>query len=226
MTISAFLLTALLSVVSFTLNASSRVDRRTESTERVSRVFAALSRDLEAIAPLRWAAPKGGFVFAGSPDRLLFARQERSDAGVPEDKVIILQASGNRLLRSEAALSSLALSEIDINAAAPQDILDGRYQLRFAYFSRLPDGREALTDGWADPAQMPVAIQLSLSDGKAPPIASARVRIRVDAEPGCAAPTKAVCSLAATPIVDGDPAPGVETQIDADDALGWGRYAQ
>lgn len=226
MTISAFILAALFSAVSLTLHTAARVDRSGQSTENVSRVMAALSREIEEIAPLRWAGPNAGFVFEGAPDRLLFAREDRSSDEIDRERAVILQATGNQLLRSEAPLLPNYRTAADIAKAPAQDMLDGRFQVRFAFFSRLASGREALTDNWNNPALLPVAIRVSLSGNRGGPIASARVQVLVSAEPGCAAPARAACSLV-VPATDGEdeqPEPG--PKVDADDSLGWERYAQ
>lgn len=226
MTISAFVLAALMSVAFFTVRASQRVDRQTRLTENVSRLMAALARDIEQIAPVHWAGPAAGFVFQATDQRLMFARQTMAPDGAPDDQTVILESKGGQLYRSEAPLLPTSRAATDIAAGMPQAMLDMPVIVRFAYFSRLASGQEALTDTWSDPTQLPVAIRVSITDPQGRVVGNTRVQLRVDAEPGCAVPDKATCSLATATPSDDDAQAAAPAPIDVDDPLGWERYAK
>jgi hypothetical protein len=226
MTVSAFILAALLSIVSFTLRTSAHVSRQTQDIENASRVMASLVREIQAIAPLRWAGQNAGFVFQGREQGLVFAREVVAPDGAVDDRAVLLQGDGKQLFRSEASLLPAYRSAAEIAAGEKQALLDTDFQVRFAYFARLEDGQEALTNTWDNPALLPVAIRVSITDSKGALIGSSRVQIRVDAEPGCAAPTKALCNFAADRKTDDGQPPETETPVDADDSRGWERYAK
>ena len=226
MTISAFILAALLSIVFFTIRASQRIDRQTQAVENVGRVMAALAREIQQAAPLRWGSQGSGFVFSGDAMSLMFARENLSADGAADDQAVILRNANGQLLLSETPLLPNYRSASELVAAPQQPVLDRRFQVRFAYFSRLGNGQEALTDKWTDALQMPVAVRVSMTDGTGRLVGSTRVALRVDAEPGCAAPTKLNCSFATNVESADDAQPAAESKVEADDQLGWGRYAQ
>lgn len=220
MTISAFLLAALISVVALMLRASDRVGRSSQEIEDTSRVMASLSREIEQIAPLRWAGRDAAFVFAGNSQSIVFAREARAADGAIENQVVFLQGDGDRLFRKQAPLLPGAQALADIAAGNAQQILPARLTVRFAYFARLDTGQEALTNTWGNPALLPVAVRVSLLDRAGVLKSATRVQIRVDAEPGCAAPGKGLCSFVKKTGAD-EEQDDTGKPIDPDDAAGW-----
>eukprot|EP01035_Chromulina_nebulosa_P010374 gene10374-13943_t len=180
MTISAFVLSALFSMAFFTIRASERLDRRTMDTENITRVIAALSREIEQAAPLRWAGPGAGFVFQGGTQDLLFARQTAAADQAIDDRATLMQSRGDQLFLREAPLLPSDRGITDLSPGPASAMLDTPLRVRFAYFSRAENGVEALTDIWTDPAHMPVAIRVSMTTGDGILVASARIRLRVD----------------------------------------------
>jgi type II secretory pathway component PulJ len=225
MAISAFTLVALLSVASLAMRASQRENSRSQEIESATRVMSSLAREIEQIAPVRWAGAGGAFVFNGSDRSLSFSREAGMPNGGIGHQAVFLRADGNHLYQSEATLLPGNRNFGELVASDPQDLLQGRLQVRFAYFSRLDNGDEALTDTWAEAGQLPAAVRVSLASGDGVVFAARRVQIFVDAEPGCAAPG-AACSLAKQLRSEDEPEPSAEKTVDADDQLGWERYAK
>lgn len=193
MTISALLLAALVSIASVTMRTSSRIEGRSEAIENGTRILAALSRDIERGAPIRWAGKDAGFVFIGRDRGLVFASEVRLADGTSNIIAIGIDG-GESIARRMANISPNAASFDDLAFDPPETIAGGRYSLAFAYYGRLPDGREALTDVWRDQSQLPVAVRLTLSDA-AGTTTTLRVKLGVDAEPGCGFPKKGNCGL-------------------------------
>lgn len=193
MTISALLLVALFSIASVATRSSGRLARETEHIESTTRIFAALSREVARAAPIRWAGKSGGFVFSGSKRSLVFAREVRLADGSTTIGAAHIE-SGKGLNRRVAIVSPGAESVADLAFGAPETIADGRFSLALAYYGRLPDGRETLTDIWQNPHQLPVAVRLTLfeADGTSSVL---RVKLDIDAEPGCGFPKKGRCGL-------------------------------
>lgn len=193
MTISALLLAALVSVASMTMRMSTRIERQSETIENGTRILAALSRDIERGLPIRWAGKGAGFVFIGQGRSLVFASEIRL-ADATTDVVAIQIDGGNGLARRVASIPPNATSLDNLAFTPPESIAARRFKLAFAYYGRLPDGRETLADLWLDPDQLPVAVRLTLSDA-AGATSTLRVRLDVDAEPGCGFPQKGHCGL-------------------------------
>ncbi|MFB2553938.1 hypothetical protein [Ensifer soli] len=224
MTISAFLLVALASVVALVMRASYRSARLSETVEQSSRIVDALARDIGAAAPIRWAG--GGFVFTGSQTALTFARTLRQPDGASTIQLVSLAGKGNMTIETASGLPPDARGPTDITAEGQGIVFQQGRTIRFAYFSRLEDGREALTDTWTSPDAMPVAVRATVRDATGATLGTVRIPFRIDAEPGCAAPERGHCGLA--PRVADDPGtePVDQGPIDPDDALGWLRYGQ
>lgn len=223
MAISAFLLVAMASVVSLMLRASERTQRTSQDIEETSRTLAMLMREIGQITPVRWAGPGAGFAFEGTSDRLSFARVMQMPDDYSEIRMVTLHSERGRLTQEERALTPTAGGLADLDPTLTQDVVQQRFSIRFAYFSRLDTGQEALTDTWGDSFLLPLAVRVSLIDRDGSS-RSVRVPILVDAEPGCAAPDKAVCSFVRGKLPNEVLEPDEETPIDPDDKLGWLRY--
>lgn len=194
MTISAFLLAALFSIASFVIRASGRVENRSETIENRGRVLASLSREIEQIAPLRWAGKGSGFVFLGTRSTLAFASRKTSTDTGDIVQAVFLDAGRSGLSRRLAAVSPVATSFRDLRIGPADTVFGRQYSVAFAYYGRAEGNREALQDAWQDPSQLPAAIRITLrgADGTEETM---RIQIRADAETGCAQPGDATCSL-------------------------------
>lgn len=193
MTISALLLAALFSIASTTTSVSHRVERQANAIEERTRLLAALAREIRQAAPIRWAGADGAFIFSGTTRSLGFAADSLSPDGTTDVVAIVIDA-GDTVTRRVGNIGPNARSFEDIAIGQPEAMIDGRYRLALAYYSRLADGREALLDAWADPRQMPRAVRLTLT-GKDGTTTTLRVRLGVDAEPGCGFPKSGHCSF-------------------------------
>ena len=203
MAIAALLLLALGSLVSLVLRAADRTAAAGTEVEEKARIRAALIARIEPITPHRWAGRGAGFVFEGSETTLTFARFRLRAGGFVESRLVRLVSEGHVLREEEQPLPPDAR---DIGMLAGGDgavVLQDRFVVRFAYFFRLADGTEALTDRWSATAAMPVAIRVTVADPDGTSRGNVRVAIRVNAEPGCAAPTEAICSLVPRPTEPG-----------------------
>lgn len=193
MTISALLLAALFSIASLTMRMSGRVEQQSARIENGTLILAALSRDIERAVPVRWAGRNAGLVFDGTERSMAFAREINS-----ADGTIVLNAiqiDGDRgFIRRTSDIPPQATSFGDLSYEPRAAIWADRYKLTFAYYGRLPDGREVLTTAWENASQLPVAIRLSLrgTDGTRSIL---RVKLDPDAELGCGFPAKGNCSL-------------------------------
>ena len=199
MTISALLLAALFSIASTTSRVSARVERQAGEIEERTRLLSALAREVRQAVPVRWAGTDGSFIFSGTSRRIGFAADSVSPDGVTDVVAIVIDA-GEAVTRRMGNIGPNAKSFEDIAFGRPEAMVDNRYRLTFAYYARLPDGREALLDSWTDPRRMPEAVRLTLS-GKDGTTSTLRVGLDVDAEPGCGFPKSGLCSFApvATP---------------------------
>lgn len=230
MAIGALLLVALGSLVSLVLRASDRTASASQEIEETSRIFSTLIDRIESITPQRWAGPSAGFVFEGTETALLFARFAKPSDTATGSRLVIIAGNGANLREEERPLppdasdiATVTSRETDVVSAS----LQKGYTVRFAYFSRLRNGQEALTDRWSGRRAMPVAIRVTLTDRNGERRGSVRVPIRVDAEPGCAAPGQGICSLVpdATSSAGNVPPAGGEP-IDPDESRGWERYVR
>ncbi|UVC12608.1 prepilin-type N-terminal cleavage/methylation domain-containing protein (plasmid) [Rhizobium sp. TH2] len=193
MTISALLLAALFSIASLTTRMSGRIQRQSESIENGTLILAALSRDIERAAPIRWAGKDAGLVFNGAERSMVFARETKfADGGT---NLNAIQIDGDRgFIRRAPDIPPQAISFSDLAFEQPAAIWSDGYVVTFAYYGRLPDGREVLTTAWENASQLPVAVRLTL--WRADKTRSTlRVKLDTDAEPGCGFPEKGSCSL-------------------------------
>jgi type II secretory pathway pseudopilin PulG len=193
MTISALLLAALLSVASLTMRMSGRIERQSARIENGTLILAALSREIERAAPTRWAGKEPGLVFNGTERSMVFAREIKLVDGVTNLSAI--QIDGDRgAIRRAPDIPPQTESFNDLAFEQQTAIWAKEYKLTFAYYGRLPDGREVLTAAWENASQLPVAVRLTLwgADGTRSML---RVKLDTDAEPGCGFPKKGNCSL-------------------------------
>lgn len=228
MAIGALLLVGLGSLASLVLRASDRTSHGAQEIEESARIFAALVDRLQTITPQRWAGPEAGFVFEGTETGLFFARFHDGPERSRTSRLVILSGDGLALRQEERPLPPDAQNVSAVPALtgeATTAILQRGFAVRFAYFSRLADGTEVLTDRWSGRSAMPVAVRATLTDAEGTSRGSVRVPVRVDAEPGCAATEAVPCSL--RPRADPGSASGdTDTTIDPDDARGWERYGR
>ena len=194
MTISALLLAALFSVASLTLRSSGKIERLSEEIEERTRLIAALSREIERALPVRWAGKDDAFIFNGTASNIAFAVEVPLPGGVTDMAAVFVDGAAGvtrRVVEVGPAMASFG----DVAGGRSEVMADSRYRVKFSYFARLSDGREALLDTWPDARQLPVAIQLIVS-GRDGTTSVARVKLGVDAEPGCGLPKAGRCSLA------------------------------
>jgi type II secretory pathway pseudopilin PulG len=195
MTISALLLAALFSITSMTLRASARIERQTQQIEMRIRLLSALAREIQRAVPARWAGRNAGFIFMGDRQRVAFATELPSPGGATETVAVFIDGA-KAITRRVAIVDPAASSFAELAIGRPEPLSNGELRLAFAYFARLADGREALVETWPDARQYPVAVQVMLSD-RAGERSTMRVRLNVDAEPGCDFPDSGRCSLRA-----------------------------
>ena len=224
MTISAFILVALVSTVSLVSRASDRTAKASQEIEHISRVIASLRRDVAQAEPVRWAGPDTGFVFSGSENEVTFARHRLLSVGARSYVVIRLESDSTGLYRRQTQLFPQSAGFAELALGDRQTLLKGQNGVRFAYFDRLASGQEALVDSWSDPTRMPVAIRVSLRGTAGE--RSTRIALSVQAEPGCAEADMSGCPLAEAGGSDTESAPEAVDRIDANDPLGWERYTQ
>lgn len=225
MAIGAFLLVALVSLVHLLTRADARTADLSRRVEAESRALDAIGRDLRPVVRARWGGAGTPFVFAGTNRRMQFAVR---DPAVGDIRFVTLQAGDGRVLRTDAALPPFAGGPADLGPGATSDLYAGPSNVRFAYFQRLGAGQEALTDTWTAPLDMPSAVRIALIDPATGAITSSvRFPLMVDAEPGCAAPRRGVCSYVETGEADAiDDADLPPEAVEASDPLGWLRYAR
>lgn len=199
--ISAAILAGLASVLGLVLRTGDRTAARGEAMEASGRTVAAVAREIRQLARVRWSgAARRSFVFAGEPDRILFARRTRGADGLAETDTVVLQSvgadGGGRLLRAVAALPTGAESLADLRFGAAAEVYRGPSLIRLAYFGRSRDGgTEILTETWPAATALPVAIRIGVVDPATGRLTSSlRVPVLVDAEPGCADPKTGFCS--------------------------------
>jgi general secretion pathway protein J len=228
MAISAFLLVALISLLHLMTRADARTAELSRRTEADSRAFDTLKRDLRSVTRTRWGGAGTDFVFSGSESRIQFAVRD-PDAG--EIEFVTLSAEDGiigRVIRTSVAFPPFVRTSAELGAGVISEIYRGRSNVRFAYFSNLAGDQESLTDGWTQPLSMPSAIRVSLIDPNTRLIESSiRIPLMIDAEAGCAAPRRGLCSYVETGEADAvDISDFAPESIDPTDALGWMRYAR
>jgi hypothetical protein len=173
-----------------------------EASEADRRGLAALAREIELAQRLRWAGPPEArpFVFLGSAESLLFAIDSPIGSAAAPSRIVQLQSAvtsdGGEVLRAETALPPSARDIADLVPEPARLLHRGPWRLRFAYIATATvKTPEIAFDAWDLPDAMPVAVRLSLEDPETGLVArSLRVALRVEAESGCAAPTKGFCS--------------------------------
>lgn len=214
MAISAFVLVALISLVSMVTRASARLSAANLDVETQTRTLAILSNKLEEIAPLRWAGPGGALIFSGRPTSLTFARQPLSPTE-PEE-FVTLTSIGMALSEERGPLPPDATALPIARSATP---VQQRYAVRFAYFGRGDGETEVLVDRWEKADEMPVAIRVSLFTADGSPAGALRIPIRITGEIGCAKPGS--CGNQQD---DADTPAVADQTADPEDTRGWLRY--
>ena len=215
MAIGAIILVAVGSLLGLMSRQADRTAERTERLDVAGHALAALARDIGSIARARWAGPgRRNFVFAGLPDRMLFSL-DRSDAdGTPRSLAILLQGTetkeGSAVLCAEAPLSPLDRDEAALDFAPARTVYAGTAPVRFAYVVAPGEGApERVVDAWPASETLPIAVLFAFTDPASGEILSSlRVPLRIEAEPGCAAPRKAFCSRIDPRSVEEQGAPG------------------
>jgi type II secretory pathway component PulJ len=200
--ISGAVLVGLFSLTNVVSRHARTVFGRVEASEADRRGLAALAREIESAQHLRWAGPPDArpFVFLGAADRVQFAVEVRGDAAGAPAQVVQVQSvagdHGGEILRTEAAFHPAARDIADLAPAPVRLLQRGPWRLRFAYIAAATvKTPEIAFDAWDLPDAMPAAVRLSLEDPETGLAAqSLRVALRVEAESGCAAPTRGFCS--------------------------------
>lgn len=200
--ISGAVLLGLCSLTNVVSRHARLVFARVEASEADRQGLAALAQDIGLAQRLRWAGPPGAqpFVFLGAADRLLFAVESPLGSPLAPVRLVQLQSAvtpeGGEVLRAEAALPPAARDIADLVPGPVNAVHWGSRRLRFAYIAAATAKTpEIAVDTWDLPDAMPVAVRLSLEDPETGLAAqSLRVALRVEAEAGCAAPTKGFCS--------------------------------
>lgn len=228
MAIGAFLLVALGSLVRMVVRADTRAAAISGEIEASGRVLNSVARDLRAAGRIRWGGQGSGFVFSGGARRVAFALREPATGSIEFVTFAAQDGVSNALIRTTAELPPYASSASELPAGATLPVYTGRLAVRFAYFSRMRSGQEVLTDDWPLSVDMPSAVRIALVDPASNRIAvSLRVPLKIDAEPGCAAPRRAVCSYVENGEADAlEEADLPREAVDANDPLGWMRYAR
>lgn len=225
MAIGAFLLVAMVSLVHLAVRADARTQDLASRVEGQTRALEAIARDLRPALRVRWHGPGAPFVFAGGPDTLRFAGRDETSGEV---RLVTLRAEPGRVLRTSAPLPAIAAGPDDPAGGSGSEIETGGDLVRFSYFQSLPGGEDVLLDAWALPLAMPSAVRVAILDMRTgEPRASLRIPLMIDAEPGCAAPSRAACSYRETGDADVvAPSDLPPEAVDAADPLGWARYAR
>ncbi|WP_375462400.1 type II secretion system protein J [uncultured Methylobacterium sp.] len=201
MAISAVILVALGSLLGLMSRQADLTAQRTERMDAAGHALAAVARDLGSVARARWGGPgPRAFVFLGLPDRVLFAIDRSGEDRPVRTVAVLLQsapAEGRSLvLRGEAALSPLDRGQDSLDFGVSRTLYAGEAEMRFAYVAApVAGGPEILLDAWPAGETLPIAVRVAFTDPASGDILSSlRVPLRIEAEPGCAAPRKAFCS--------------------------------
>ena len=201
MAIGAVILVAAGSLLGLMSRQADRVADGIERLDVADHASAAIARDLRSIARARWAGPgPRNFVFAGLPDRILFSLDRTDTDRRVRSFVVLLQGTdtenGGAILRAEAPLSPFDHDETALDFAPAHTFYAGRAQIRFAYIAAPAGGApELVLDAWPAGETLPIAIRVAFTDpGSAEILSTLRIPLRIEAEPGCAAPRKAFCS--------------------------------
>jgi hypothetical protein len=201
MAIGALIIAALAALIGTVLRLGDRTAQGVETLETTGRALSALEGEIRLAARARLAGdgPKA-FVFAGAPDRIVFAIDRMQEDGLTRAFAVAWQSAPTdgivRLLRSEAPLPPGTGSLTAVSFPPAAEIYAGPAGIRFSYFKAQADGSgEVLVDTWTEPGKMPTAVRLALtriSDGAL--LDTLRVPILADGEPGCAVPGQGFCS--------------------------------
>lgn len=228
MAIGAFLLVALGSLVQIVIRADTRAAAVSGEIEANGRFLDAVARDLRGAGRVRWTGQGSGFVFSGGARRLAFALRDPATGSIEFVTFEAQDGISNVLVRTAADLPPYTRGASELPAGSALPVYAGRFAVRFAYFSRMRSGQEVLTDDWGSSVDMPSAVRVALIDPATNRIAvSLRVPLKIDAEPGCAAPRRAVCSYVQSGEADAlDEADLPREAVDANDPLGWLRYGR
>ena len=201
MAIGAIILVTVGSLMGLMSRQADRTAERTERLDVAGQGLASLARDIGSIARARWAGPgRRNFVFAGLPDRMLFALDRTDGERTPRTFAILLQGTateaGSAVLRAEAPLSPLDRDEAALDFAPAHAVYAGLAPVRFAYVvAPSAGGPELLVDAWPAGETLPIAVRVAFVDPASGEILSSlRVPLKIEAEPGCAMPKKAFCS--------------------------------
>lgn len=200
--ISGAVLVGLYSLTNVVSRHARLVFGRMEASEADRRGLAAIAGEIELAQRLRWAGPPEArpFVFLGRADGLLFGIDSPIGSAAAPSRIVQLQSAampdGGEVLRAEAALPPAARDIADLIPESARPVHRGPWRLRFAYIAAATDKTpEIAFDAWDLPTAMPVAVRLSLEDPETGRVTqSLRVTLRVEAESGCAIPTKGFCS--------------------------------
>lgn len=201
--ISAAILVGLASLTQLLLRQADGLAARTERLELRERTLAALSRDIRALARIRFEGPdRERFVFAGTPDRLLFAREASAEMPAEAGAVAVLLQSADesgqvRLLRAESPLLPGMAGFDDLRFGPVRTLLDrDPARIRFAYVAAATEKTpELILDAWPPESPPPAAVRIGLADpATGELVSSLRVAILHEAEPGCARAKTHWCS--------------------------------
>lgn len=225
MAIGAFVLVALVSLVQLAARTDERTKNLSQRVEMETRALEALARDLRPVLRVRWSGTDAPFVFAGNADAVRFATRDEANG---EIRLVDLRAEPGRVLRTSAVLPPDAAGPDGLIDGLTSGIETGSDQVRFTYIQTLTSGAEVRTDVWDAPHAMPAAVEIAFLEPRSgAPRSTLRVPLAIDAEPGCAAPRRAPCSYVETGEADLlDSADLPPEAVDAQDALGWARYAR
>lgn len=168
---------------------SRSVDRaawRVESGETGRRAVSAMASEIARAARRRFAGEGDRFVFLGAPDRIVFALEPVQANGLASTVAVAYQASRpGEALRAEAPLPFGAEGFDALDLSRPRTLDLGGETLRLAYVERSNLG-DLITDTWEKPAAMPQAVRIDRVDRTGAVVASRRVALVAETEPGCA----------------------------------------
>ncbi|WP_238245726.1 PulJ/GspJ family protein [Methylobacterium iners] len=201
MAIGAVILVGVGSLLGLMSRQADLTAQQTDRVDAATRGLAAMSRDLETVARARWAGPgPRGFVFTGSPNRVLLALDRLDADRLGQTAAVLLQSSetrdGGSVFRAEAPLSPLDRDASTLDFGPARSLYAGPARVRFAYVGAVSaGGPELVLDDWPISDAMPVAVRIAFTDpASGSTLSSLRVPLRIEAEPGCAVPRKAFCS--------------------------------
>jgi general secretion pathway protein J len=180
------------------MNAVTRgVSKTRDSLGTQSALIAAtgiFAQDVARIAKIRKGEKDAeGYLFEGSGRQMIYPLSEREGldrGGLYVVKLRVRQAQGNtQLIRERAPLSPGEAPDIPAKWADPVVLLEGPYDIAFAYRAQR-SGARAWTDGWSGAEAMPEQVRLTITDR-----GTDRLRIpvlvqslQVDTEVDCASP--------------------------------------